>query len=174
MNKPDSLKKNSKKAGNFSTAFLRFSGIVFLSVFFLTAAVFLIPGLMRIRSYYVVSGSMEPKIPVGSMVYVRECNAEELEAGDIIAFSSNGTVVTHRVTENDTVNKELHTKGDRNGIEDMLAVSYGDVIGKYVCHLPYVGIAGAFLSTFTGRIMLIMIGCIGMLLTAYAGRGRKA
>ena len=174
MNKPDSFKKNSKKAGNFSTAFLSFFGILFLCVFFFVSAVFLLPGLMNISSFYVVSGSMEPQIPVGSMVYVRECTAEDLEAGDIIAFSSNGSVVTHRVTDNDKEKKELHTKGDKNPLEDMQAVSYDSVIGKYVFHLPYMGFAGAFFSTFPGRIMLIMVGCIGMLLMTYTGRSRQS
>ncbi len=167
MRNNDSLKKNTKKAGKFSTAFLRMIGIVFLLLFFFTASVFLIPGLMKIKSFYVVSGSMEPQIPVGSMVYVKESDLQELGEGDIVAFYSNGAVVTHRVTANDTEKKELYTKGDRNPIEDMQAVSYDSVIGKYVYHLPYMGYAGAFFSTFPGRLMLVMIGCIGLMLMTY-------
>ena len=64
--------------------------------------------------------------------------------------------------------KELYTKGDMNPIEDMQTVSYNSVIGKYVYHLPYMGYAGAFFSTFPGRLMLVMIGSIGLMLTAYA------
>ena len=168
MNNSGSKKTtNRKKAGRYSTAFLRFSGIVFLAVFFLVAAILLLPRLKNVGSYYVVSGSMEPQIPVGSMIYVRETEAEDLEEGDIIAFYSGGTVVTHRVTDNDKEKKELHTKGDRNPLEDMQTVSYGNVIGKYIYHLPFLGYAGAFFSSFPGRFMLIMIGCIGLLLMAY-------
>jgi len=49
----------------------------------------------------------------------------------------------------------------------MQAVSYDSVIGKYVYHLPYMGYAGAFFSTFPGRLMLVMIGCIGLMLMTY-------
>jgi len=167
MRNNDSLKKNTKKAGKFSTAFLRITGILFLLLFFFTASVFLIPGLLKIKSFYVVSGSMEPQIPVGSMVYVKECDVQGLSEGDIVAFYSNGTVVTHRVTANDKERRELYTKGDMNPIEDMETVSYNSVIGKYVYHLPYIGYAGAFFSTFPGRLMLVMIGCIGLMLMTY-------
>ena len=90
MRKPDSENK-TEKAGNRQSAFLRFCGIFFLLLFFLTAAVLIIPGLFGIKTYYVVSGSMEPQIPVGSMIYVRECEPSKLKEGDIITFSSGNS-----------------------------------------------------------------------------------
>ncbi len=143
------------------------TGFTFLFIFFFIAGTLLVPGLLRISSYYVVSGSMEPQIPVGSMIYLRQTDAEDLEAGDIIAFYSNGIVVTHRVTDNDEEMRELHTKGDSNPLEDMQTVPYDNVIGKYLFHLPYFGYAGSFFSSLPGRFMLIMIGCVGLLLMSY-------
>ena len=59
-----------------------------------------VPRLMGYEIYEVVSGSMEPEIPVGSILYVEETPPEEIEAGDVIAFMRNDTVVSHRVEEN--------------------------------------------------------------------------
>ena len=149
------------------TAFLRICGAVFVLLFFLIAAVLIVPGLLGIKNYYVVSGSMEPQIPVGSMIYVKDSDPLKLKEGDIVAFSVGNSVVTHRVTENDMVNGQLRTKGDQNPIEDAQTVPYRNVIGKYVIHLPYVGFAGAFFSTFYGRLLLVAVGMIGVLLLTY-------
>ena len=59
-----------------------------------------VPRLMGYGIYEVVSGSMEPEIPVGSVVYVKAARPEEVEAGDVIAFNKGGSVITHRVEEN--------------------------------------------------------------------------
>ena len=58
-----------------------------------------VPRLMGYNIYEVVSGSMEPEIPVGSVIYVKAAEPETVEAGDIIAFVQNGSVITHRVEE---------------------------------------------------------------------------
>lgn len=166
--KPDRT-NDTKKAGKMSTAFLRVIGILFLTMFFATVAVLLLPGVFGIRSYYVVSGSMEPQIPTGSMIYVKDCDPANLKEGDVIAFDLGNSVVTHRVTENDPSLEELTTKGDANPLEDMRKVSYEDVIGVYTLHLPYMGAAGAFFSTFYGRLLLVLIGGIGVLLLSYTG-----
>ena len=116
--------------------------------------------------YHVVSASMAPEIPVDSMVFVKEADPYELTEGDIIAYSSNGVTVTHRVVENDQAEKELHTKGDGNQVEDMRPVAYEDVIGEVVYSVPYLGIAGVYLDTVLGRILLVIFGLTGILLTS--------
>ena len=165
--KAERNKNTKKKAGSFSTAFLHVLGTVLLFIIFLMVMLLLLPGLLGLKNYYVVSGSMEPQIPVGSMVYVISADPDELNEGDIIAFDSNGTTVTHRIVKNDHENEEISTKGDRNAVEDLQMVQYEDVIGKVIWHLPYFGIAGSFLSTIEGRVLLMAVGSIGLLLRAY-------
>lgn len=48
------------------------------------ALVLLIPGLFGIRPYVVYSGSMEPEIPTGAVVFTKE--GEFFRKGDIITF----------------------------------------------------------------------------------------
>ena len=43
------------------------------------AALLLVPKLLGYTQYAVISGSMEPNIPVGSIVYDKEVEPEELE-----------------------------------------------------------------------------------------------
>ena len=45
--------------------------------------------------YVVLSGSMEPVYPVGSLIYVAPVDANSLEPGDAITFDRNDAVVTH-------------------------------------------------------------------------------
>ncbi len=123
--------------------------------------------------YNVVSGSMEPAIPVGSAVFVRSVPPVQLEPGDIVAFQSRGTVVTHRVVENDAAQSSLITKGDANAQPDPERVRYQDVIGQVGHHAP---ILGWLLSTYTGgsgRVYLICLAAGGAALDLAAVLMRK-
>ena len=60
--------------------------------------------LFGIEPHIVLSGSMEPEIMTGSLVYVKKISVEEaqsLEVGDTITFlvDKNGTKVTHKIYE---------------------------------------------------------------------------
>ena len=97
---------------------------------------------------------MEPEIKVGSLIYVREGEPEEIEEKDVIAFFSSveeGSIITHRVVKNNVVSGTFTTKGDANSSEDPTPVSYDNFIGKVVFKIPYLGKALAILTSFYGR-----------------------
>ena len=48
-----------------------------------------LPGIFGYHMYHVLSGSMEPEMPVGSLIYVHEEKPEDIEEQDIIAFYSS-------------------------------------------------------------------------------------
>ena len=52
------------------------------------AAALLLAGarLVGLRTFAVLSGSMEPAYPVGSLIYVRSAEPSALECGDVITF----------------------------------------------------------------------------------------
>lgn len=57
-------------------------------------------GIMLISGYkfmIVSSGSMEPTLPVGSLVIVTPCDYEELKEGDIVTMDAGGINLTHRI-----------------------------------------------------------------------------
>lgn len=128
-----------------------------------------VPRLMGYNIYEVVSGSMEPEIPVGSVIYVKAAEPETVEAGDIIAFVQNGSVITHRVEENRYVEGEFVTKGDANKEEDMEPVAYGSLIGRVERHIPVLGIVMTLLASNTGKLYAALLALCGVLFHMLAG-----
>ncbi len=150
-------------------------GAAFVAITLVAALLMALPGLVGWQQMMVLTGSMEPEMPVGSMVYVAPTEPKELAQGDVIAFaSSDGDTVTHRVVENKSVEGQLVTKGDANAEEDVQPVRYADVIGKVVLTVPSVGELFAAMSTTLGKVYLIAFGACGVMLVILGGRLRKA
>lgn len=123
--------------------------------------------------YHVVSGSMEPQIPVGSLVFAEPVPPREVRQGDVIAFWSGSSVIVHRVTENRTEESEFSTKGDANTAEDIRGAGYAQYIGRISRHVPF---AGALVMLYTdreGRIWALGFAACGALLNILAGRLRR-
>lgn len=101
----------------------------------------------------VLSGSMEPNFPVGSVVYVRAVDVESITEGDVITFElGGGTLATHRVVSIDPEHREFVTKGDANAAEDSSPVSFDSVKGKVYFCIPLVGYISEFLTLTYGKI----------------------
>lgn len=104
------------------------------------AASFSVPKIFGINPYVILSGSMEPGIPTGSVVYI-DTHDKDVHEGDIIAFQSGsgkGAMVTHRAVK---INEDgtITTKGDNNEVEDLAPLSPEYVVGKYTFHIPKLG-----------------------------------
>ena len=113
--------------------FIKIVTDILLVIVLVIAAVLYIPRLMGLKTYKVLSGSMEPEYHVGSVVYVEKSSIDDIEVGDVITFYINdNTVVTHRVIDKDNDTESFHTKGDANETEDGGSVAYDKVVGKVV------------------------------------------
>lgn len=132
-----------------------------------------VPKIMGREVFTVVSGSMEPEIPVGSLVIIKKADPLKVQAGDIIAFRRNGTVVTHRVVENQSEARQFITKGDANEMEDLEPVSYTGLVGLMTHHFGGVGNLMAFFSTLGGKLFLLGLIVFGVLLQILAGKLRN-
>lgn len=116
----------------------------FLIILVLVAAALLNLDKVGITYYYMESSSMEHVIPKGSFLFVYKTKAEKLEPKDIITFYNNDDIsVTHVIVEvvpdYDEYGPGFRTKGTENVEWDEDTVSYSDVCGKVVFHIPYVG-----------------------------------
>ena len=145
-----------------------------LSVLILVAVVAIcipmtVPRLMGYEVYVVVSGSMEPAIPVGSALYMEAALPEEVEPGDVVAFYDRGAVITHRVVENHVVEGEFITKGDANAENDMEPVAYGALIGRMAMQVPFLGSVMAVCSGTNGKIYLAS-AVLGAVLLLWAAK----
>ena len=115
-----------KKVWNFVTTAI-------LIVLLLGIAIMYIPKIFGIQPMIVLSGSMEPTYHVGSLLYIKNADANEIAVGDPITFYlDDNTLVTHRVVEIDKKNQTYTTKGDANEKEDGSPVSFDKVLGKPV------------------------------------------
>lgn len=119
--------------------------------------------LPTIKSYIVLSGSMEPEIPTGSVVFVKKENY--YITGDIVTFSPKGNkteVVTHRIVnvERDSVyngNTKFQTKGDANKTPDNWEINEKNVSGRVIFSLPYLGYIASVAKDPKGFIALVII-----------------
>lgn len=97
--------------------------------------------LVGITPYAVLSGSMEPTYPVGSLIYVKDADPEDIQVGDPITFVLNEDLVvaTHRVIDIDEENGYFYTKGDANDAPDGAPVLFENLVGKPVFCVPELG-----------------------------------
>ena len=185
-NKEEKAAETKKKKGKPTPLgrFLNFLGSFIMWVIILLGLVLAAPRLAGIKTYAVISGSMEPAIPVGSMVYSKEVDPATLETGDVIVFYSSNALqggtdsgdvipVTHRVVSNDIAAQEITTKGDANEQNDISKVIYMNVEGKVIFHVPHLGYIASPLSSTMGKISLALIILAGYLLAEAGSSMRK-
>ena len=125
-----------KKAFHVITKIL---GIFILTLLFLSFLVFAVPRFFGITPDIVLSGSMEPSIPTGSICFVdRRADKYEVEVNDIISYKlSNDALILHRVIAFDAKGNYI-TKGDANDNQDFAPEQF---VGKAMFAVPYIGYA---------------------------------
>ena len=117
------------------------------------------PSFLGIKTYTIISGSMEPEINIGDIVVVKEVKEEQLQVGDVISFRQGQSVVTHRIIQIEkTENGALFTtKGDNNNVEDKTKISIDMIEGKTICRILYLGKISRLLQ---GKVAIIVIAFI--------------
>lgn len=118
-----------------------------------------------IQSFVVLSGSMEPALPVGSIIFVQPQIA--YAAGDIIAFKNDaGQTITHRIADIRFEGETTYiTKGDANNARDTSPVPSDKVLGKTYFHIPYVGYIMNYLKTPKGFGLFVILPTILFILS---------
>lgn len=119
------------------------------------------PGNYKI--FTVQSGSMEPTIHTGSLIFVRP--VADYKTGDIITKRTTDpkVTVTHRIAEinqGENGNVSYKTKGDANNAEDMETTLKKDIVGKALFSLSYLGYPVSYAKTVQGLILLIVIPAV--------------
>ena len=124
-------------------------------------------GILGYNYKTVLTGSMEPAIPVGSIVITKEKSSYEIE--DIISFQEEGAIITHRII---SIDRERYiTKGDANNVADTEEVQQKQILGKVILTIPLLGYLVMWLMSPFGIISLFMIIGIWYIAT---GRNRGA
>lgn len=114
-------------------------------------------GFMLFR---VVTGSMEPTIPVGGLLLARQVEIESIQLNDIICYQTQvseirGKIVTHRVVGIEQTQfglRLLETMGDANLVADGYYVDQTNFVGKVIWHTKRGSILAGVMSVFTSKI----------------------
>lgn len=126
--------------------------------------------IFGLQVFTVLSGSMEPAYPVGSLIYVKKVDPRALTSGDVITFMlDEKTVATHRIVEvvpdeADAAVMRFRTKGDANNAEDGSLVHYKNVIGTPVFTIPKLGYVANYIQNPPGTYLAISAGAMLLLL----------
>lgn len=130
-----------------------------MAVLILLCMLVSVPRLWGYGIYTVTSGSMEPQIHTGDVIYVKKTSFQELEKGDVITFSLNEgkTTVTHRIQEVDQKNRLLQTKGDANEETDRTWISGDAVVGKVHYSIRGLGYLAVMLGSVSGKLFVMAV-----------------
>ena len=115
------------------------------------------PDFFGYKSFIVLTGSMEPTLKPGDIVFVKETT--NINEQDIISFKVENAIVTHRVVEIENENgKNFYiTKGDANSDNDIELISIEYVEGKYAFKIPLLGNIILFFQRPVGMVVLVII-----------------
>ena len=129
--------------------------LVFVVAIFVLAILLVGVRLFGLQPFTVLSGSMEPKIHVGSLIYVVDVDPAELQVGDALTFKHNGNTVTHEIVEiidaESPRDRLFVTQGLTNNIPDG-QIPVSDIIGKPVFTIPYLGYVAVYIQNPVGVI----------------------
>ena len=126
----------------------------------------------------VLSGSMEPKYPTGSILYVKDVDPFTLKKDDVITYMLGNEktrdpedyiLATHRIIEvipdpEDPSVIRFRTKGDNNDIADEVPVHCQNVVGTPVFHIPYLGFVANYIQNPPGMYIAIAAGAVLILM----------
>lgn len=124
-----------------------------------------LPLFFGVGTAIVASGSMEPEIMTGEMVFV--VKQRTYGVGDIVSYKGNTTPVTHRIVEikydGDGNVLAYVTAGDNNINPDGTVDRDGDispdrVIGRVFWHNKLFGKAVDFMQSTGGMVVIVLVG----------------
>lgn len=120
---------------------------IFVLILFVLAMATLLPRLAGLQPYNIETQSMAPEYASGTLIYVKKTDFDKLKPGDVITYvNPEGSAVTHRITEIDSEDRSLRTKGDANEFEDIMSVTEENIVGKVVFKIPHLGVVTEFLT----------------------------
>ena len=131
-----------------------------------------VPAIAGATPLTVLTSSMEPGLPPGTLVIVKPTEAGDLRVGDVITYqieSGKPGVVTHRITEIATSSngsKGFVTKGDNNDVADGKLVEVVQIQGKLWYSIPWIGYIA---STVNGDMRTWLVPLVATGLFLYAG-----
>ncbi len=141
-------------------------------VILLGVAAIVVPAAAGATPMTVLTKSMEPTYPPGTLVIVKPLPVEDVSIGDVITYqiaSGRPEVVTHRVVSIISTSdgeRRFVTQGDNNAVPDALAVQPVQIRGEVWYAIPWIGYVN---NLVTPELRSWLVPVIASGLFAYAG-----
>ncbi len=124
--------------------------------------------LLGFRAYVCMSDSMKATdFAAGDLLIVKKVEPATLQQGDIISYisedaSNAGKTITHKIRNVKKAGAEsvFVVYGTTTGRNDELPVTYEQVTGKYLFHIPGLGNFFLFLQTIPGFLLCVFLPLI--------------
>jgi signal peptidase len=136
--------------------------------------VILVPAVTKSTPYTILTSSMEPGYPPGTLVIVKPIEVDDIAIGTVLTYqleSGKPEVVTHRVTQiiqptTPDDEKSFVTKGDANSQPDAAPVKPVQIKGAVWYAVPWIGWVNNLVN---GDMRAVIIPIIAGLLFLYGG-----
>lgn len=144
--------------------------LLFAMLALLTVTI-LIPAVAGGERFTVLTGSMVPTYPPGTLIVVEPVEPDELAIGMPVTYQlrpGDPAVVTHRIiasTRSAKGQRTYITQGDANNVPDSEPVLYEQIRGRVWYSIPYLGHVNNWL---TGQQRSWTVGIIATALFGYA------
>lgn len=148
------------------------SAALLILVVALAAVAIVIPKLAGALPMTVLTSSMQPGLPPGTLIIVKPVNPDDLAIGDVATYqieSGKPGVITHRILSINLIASGERTfvfMGDNNGVADPEAVREVQIQGKLWYSIPLIGWVNNLVN---GANKVWIFPVIAGLLFAYAG-----
>lgn len=132
---------------------------IIFKVFYILIIIYLIifiPVLWGKKPLVVISGSMEPILKVGGILYYEKIHLDDFKKDDILVYQLNEHIVSHRIVNINEYGFE--TKGDNNISNDSYIVDKNNVIGRgNNWSIPYIGYYADFIYNHKYLLIVMII-----------------
>jgi signal peptidase len=152
----------------------------------LALLVVVVPAAAGGQALTVLTNSMSPAFPPGTLVVIRPTPVSEIEVGDVLTYqiaSGDASVVSHRVVARSTTlegETTFTTRGDNNDVDDLSAVMPEQVRGTVWYSIPMLGWVNTALTGET-RALVLPLAAVALfgyaawqVVSVVAARGRRA
>lgn len=142
---------------------MRFLKEIFIKIIYLFLLMYLIifiPKLFGYNPLVVISGSMEPTLKVGGLLYYEKIDINDFKEKDILVYELKDHIISHRVVEH--LDNGFITKGDANNSYDSSIVNDNQVLGRGTnWSIPLLGYYADFI--FRHKYILKILLSIGII-----------
>jgi signal peptidase len=147
-------------------------GAVLVLLTAVAALVIVVPVIAGGSALTVLTNSMAPKFPPGTLIVVRPTAAEDIHIGQVLTYqiaSGQPAVISHRVVQRNVDldgSVSFITKGDNNAVADPSPVREVQVKGTLWYAIPWLGWVNSVVS---GESRAVAVPVVAGLLFAYTG-----